>query len=499
MPISYVNGDISTSDNVSTVTGVSWTGLGHAAGDQAFSIWALFFSSTGVVQDADLTTIDDHIDQNLRSILSRRTMTGSESGTVSYVVDAGSLNRMAVALAIYRGVDSIGTPVRVTEGGTGVDQHPFGGSYANQLTVTPTADNALILLVYSERSSTGNTAGTLTPPTHVGTGTPATIRRERGTGNSGGTYVCIAEFQLGAGTAGVAQVFTQWNATPDTLVASNADMWLVPLYPAASGTTVTPTAIGSGEAWGTPAATGSLSASLSGIGSAEAWGTPSIAATLLAAPAGIPSSEAWGTPTVAMVLAAAPAGIPSGEAWGTPSVGGALSVSPTGIPSGAAWGTPAASGSLSASLAGIASGEAWGTPVISAVLVISPTGIPSAAAFGTPTVTSSSGSSPTGIPSAEAWGLPTVSAVLTGVATGIASGEQWGTPAAQLSLLAVAVGIDTAEAWGSPVVTGAAPAPSRDLTLVGSIEAGRFRGTIEAGRYTGSIEPGRWTGDLEWP
>lgn len=231
MPVTYVNGDISTSDNVSTVTGVSWTGLGHVAGDYAFSIWALVSTATGVVQDSDLTTIEDHIDQNLRAIYSRRLMTGAETGTVSYVVDAGSLNRMAVALAIYRGVGSLGTAVRFTEGGTAVEKHPA----ANNLSYTPTADNALLLLIYSERSSTGNTAGTLTPPTHVGTGIPATIRRERGTGSSGGVYVCIAEFQLGAGTAGVAQTFTQWDATPDTLIASNADMWIQALYPAATG------------------------------------------------------------------------------------------------------------------------------------------------------------------------------------------------------------------------------------------------------------------------
>lgn len=230
MAITYVNGDISTSDNVSVVTGVSWTGLGHAAGDLALSIWALLATATTVVQDAALTTLDDHTDQNLRSFLSRRDIVGSESGTLTYSVDGPSINRMAVALGIWRGVGSVGTPVRVTEAGTGVDLHPFGGTYANQLAVTPTADNALIVLVYSERSSTGNTAGTLAPPNGPGGGA-ATTRVEKGTGNSGGTYVQLAEFQLGAGTAGVSQVFTQWNATPDTLIASNADMWLVPLYP----------------------------------------------------------------------------------------------------------------------------------------------------------------------------------------------------------------------------------------------------------------------------
>lgn len=231
MTVAWVSpGDISTSDNVSVVTGVSWTGLNQAAGDIAVSIWSLLTTATTVVQDALLTTLDDHTDQNLRTFLSDRVMTGSESGTVNYSVDGASLNRMAVVLGLWRNVGSVGTPVRFTEGATAVANHPA----SNNLSVTPTADNALIVLAYSERSSTGNTAGTLAPPTGPGGGSAAT-RVERGTGLSGGTYAQLAEFQLGAGTAGNAQAFTQWVATPNTLIASNADMWLLPLYPLIPG------------------------------------------------------------------------------------------------------------------------------------------------------------------------------------------------------------------------------------------------------------------------
>lgn len=227
MAITWVApGDISTSDNVSVVTGVSWNGLNDLAGDYAFSIWSLLATATTVSQDALLTTLDDHTDQNLRSFLSNRLMTGSESGTVNYTVDGASLNRMAVVLGLWRGVGSVGTPVRFTEGGTGVFSHPA----SNNLSITPAFDNATILLAYSERSSTGNTAGTLAPPTGPGGGS-ATVRVEKGTGASGGTFGQLSDFQLGAGTAGVPQAFTQWVATPSTLLASNADMWLVPLYP----------------------------------------------------------------------------------------------------------------------------------------------------------------------------------------------------------------------------------------------------------------------------
>lgn len=232
-------GDISTSDNVSVVTGVSWNGLNDQVGDVAVSIFSLLATATTVSQDALLTTLDDHTDQNLRTFLSDRIMTGTESGTVNYSVDGASLNRMNVVLGLWRNVGSVGTPVRVTEGGTGVDKHPFGASYANQLAITPVLDNALIVLAYSERSSTGNTAGTLAPPTGPGGGS-ATIRVEHGTGNSGGTFGQLSDFQLGAGTAGVSQVFTQWVATPNTLLASNADMWLIPMYPLISGKPIYP-------------------------------------------------------------------------------------------------------------------------------------------------------------------------------------------------------------------------------------------------------------------
>ena len=214
---------------------MSWNGLNDQPGDVAISIWSLLATATTVSQDALLTTLDDHTDQNLRTFLSDRVMTGSESGTVNYSVDGASVNRMNVVLGLWRNVGSVGTPVRFTEGGTGVFQHPA----SNNLSVTPTADNALIVLAYSERSSTGNTAGTLAPPTGPGGGS-ATVRVEHGTGNSGGTFGQLSDFQLGAGTAGSPQAFTQWVATPNTLLASNADMWLLPLYPLIVGKPIYP-------------------------------------------------------------------------------------------------------------------------------------------------------------------------------------------------------------------------------------------------------------------
>lgn len=232
MAITYVDGDFSTSDNVTDITGLSWPS--HPSGSLALLIWALFGTYTPTMDPA-FTELDNDVDQNLRAILAARlpaSMTGAESGNIS--LTASDLNRMSAALGIWSGVASIGTTVNYTEGSTATDVHPAAGN----MTITPLQDSSRIVLVYSERSSTGNTAGTMTPPTHVGTGSPATIRQEHGTGSTGGTYVCLAEFQLGAGTAGVAQTFTQWNATPDTLIASNAEMWLVELRAAATDVTL---------------------------------------------------------------------------------------------------------------------------------------------------------------------------------------------------------------------------------------------------------------------
>lgn len=327
MAISWVSpGDISTNDNVDTVTGVSFTGLNQASGDYLVSVWGLLTTATTVVQDARLTTIEDHTDQNLRTFLSSRTMTGSESGTVSYTVDAASLNRMSVALGMWRGVGSVGTAVRFTEGGTAVANHPA----TNNLSITPIADNALIVLVYSERSSTGNTAGTLAAPTGPGGGS-ATIRRERGTGGSGGVYVQIAEFQLGAGTSGVAQNFTQWVATPNTLIASNADMWLVALYPAAT------------DATPAPAAVAAVVALPQAVPAVDDVGAPAQVVTTVALPQATVSGNATVTPATITAVAALPTASPqtSGNATATPAAVVSTVALPAAAPSGTAKATPA--------------------------------------------------------------------------------------------------------------------------------------------------------------
>lgn len=435
MAVTFVGADLSSSVNVIAITGLNWPT--HIAGDVALFGGGAVDTSTPVL-DANFTQLRQDTDQNLKGTLAWRapaSMTGSESGAISFTVGAAETNRMVAGVAIFRGCSGLGTPTYLAEGGTAVSTH-------SSPSVTLASANDGILLIYIERQSTG--ASTITPPTgYIDAG-------QFGTGGSGGTVMCLA-YKVTGNSSGANNPST-WTSTN---TASNAQVYAIPLTAAPTNVTVNPDGIASGEAWGTPGAALSLTVSPTGIGSGEAWGTPSLALNLTVNPSGIPSSEAWGTPGIAATLTVSPGGIASGEAWGTPTVSTTLTVSPTGIPSGGAFGVPGA--------------------VLT--LQVSPTGIPSAEAWGVPGVTQALTTSPTGIPSGEAWGVPSVSASLVVSPTGIAS----------------------AEAWGSLVVSIGAPVVQRNITLVGSIEPNRIAGGIESGRWSANVEPNRLTGVILWP
>lgn len=95
--------------------------------------------------------------------------------------------------------------------------------------------------------------------------------------------------------------------------------------------TVSPTAIASAEAFGSPTVTpGPVTVSPTGIASAEAFGTPTVSQDAQTIePSGIASAEAFGSPTVTPgPVTVSPAGIASGEAFGTPTVSAAGSHPP---------------------------------------------------------------------------------------------------------------------------------------------------------------------------
>lgn len=220
--------------------------------------------------------------------------------------------------------------------------------------------------------------------------------------------------------------------------------------------TVSPSAIASGEALGTPTITlGAITVSPGGIASAEAFGSVTVSNVLTLTPSSISSAEAFGTPAVSQILTVSPAGIASAETFGTPAVSGALTVSPGAIASAEAFGTVEISTLYAAHPDSITSAEAFGTPVVDIPITAAPGGIASAEAFGTVTVSAVSSVQPDAIASAEAFGTPVVSGSLTVSPGGIASAEAHGSPTVTQVLTVSPAGIASAETFGSPVVSGA--------------------------------------------
>lgn len=302
-------------------------------------------------------------------------------------------------------------------------------------------------------------------------------------------------------------------------------------------TTVTalPSGVGSGEAFGTPAASGLLTASPAGIGSDEAFGTPAMSGGLTVSPSGIATAEALGAAAAVLVLAVAPLGIGSGEAFGVPVAGGSVTVSPasvtsaeafgtatavvgsaispSGIPSGEAFGVPAMSGNLAASPsgigslelfgtpsaslswiaapAGIGSGEAFGVPLALAPLTAAPAGIGSGELFGTPSVGAVIPAAPVGIPSGEAFGTVTAGGVLLVGPVGIASGQALGVPAASTAVYVLAVGVGSGESFGLPTVFGSA----RDITLAAKALVSRFAAALLPDRFIPESLEARWAAE----
>lgn len=101
--------------------------------------------------------------------------------------------------------------------------------------------------------------------------------------------------------------------------------------------TISPSAIPSAEAFGTPTLTpGPVTVSPVAIASEAAFGTAKLG--LQVKPVAIPGLEAFGTPTLTQILKVYPAAIASAEALGTPQLN--LTLRPVAIPSLEAFGTP---------------------------------------------------------------------------------------------------------------------------------------------------------------
>lgn len=130
----------------------------------------------------------------------------------------------------------------------------------------------------------------------------------------------------------------------------------------AGGTTCSPTAISTGEAFGSPTVSGTVTCSPTGIASAEVFGTPTRTSTITCSPSGIASAEAFGTPVRTSTITCSPSGIGTAEAFGTATVSMTGSSSPTGIPSAEAFGIPTVTTTVTVFPFGIDSNSGFGTP-----------------------------------------------------------------------------------------------------------------------------------------
>jgi hypothetical protein len=270
--------------------------------------------------------------------------------------------------------------------------------------------------------------------------------------------------------------------------------------------TLSPSAIASGEAFGTATVVKTLTASPSGIASAEAFGTPVVTATLAVSPSGIASGEAFGTVDVAKTLTVGPSGIASAGAFGTPTVtAGVLTVSPAGIASAEAFGTAALAGPMTITTPSIASAEVFGTATVVKTLTVSPSSIGSAVAFGTASLTDTGpviDIRPGGIGSMQTWGTPTISGTTEIAPSGILSAQAWGTPVMAFGPITIAVPslASPPSVMGTPVVglgaldiapAGITSTEAFGYTVLAGALAGNsdFRAALGARRYGATIAP----------
>ncbi len=321
--------------------------------------------------------------------------------------------------------------------------------------ITTTADNDLVLAAFSAGTATPTqTSGwtDLSPFDYTG------ARTARGAYTVGAIGSYSATWTLS--TAKVAGITTV--SFKPTVLAGGGTQTMSPTaigsaeafgsVTAAAVITMSPTAISSAEAVGTPALSGQVTMSPAGVASAVAFGTTVLSAKISLVAQGIASAEAFGSPSLASVISLTPLGGTTGESFGQPSVSAVVSSVPVGIATAQALGNPTLSMVVTASPVGLASAEAVGTPSILGSNSVQPTGISSAEAFGAATALGKIACTAVGIATAEAVGVPTLSVYIALSPTGIATGQALGTPSLSMVVTATATGIASAEAVGSPSV-----------------------------------------------
>lgn len=241
--------------------------------------------------------------------------------------------------------------------------------------------------------------------------------------------------------------------------------------------TLSPSGIGSGEAFGVASVTpGPVSLMPGAIVSQEVVAAPSLTTSILVTVSSIASAEAVSSPLVYQYILIQPSGIGSTEALGAPTVGvGPVSLQPSGLLSAEEFGVPTLSSKIDLSIVGIGSLEAVGLPaIVAGPVTLGPSAIASGEAWGLPTllpqpVTIIVDS----IASAEALGTPLLHASIALSPSGVGSIEAFGTPLVIPGVVILSVsGILSAETFGIPFIRP----PAYDWTWTGTIDVpGKFR------------------------
>jgi hypothetical protein len=235
MAIQFIGGDIG-GGNLATVTDVVWPGSLNAD-DVAILTWTFGSARTQTTPTGfTLVADNDTTSGSGTGALYRKTLTGSETGSLSLICDA--INKQTAVLLVYRGVDPT-TPI----GGTVVfdNTHVAGTTHNNPTYTTAVVDEAVITTIH-EREST-NIDTLFTAPTDY-TKRGDTINTTSGTG---ATTCAVADDGLGvsraASTAVTPGVWTGNNATG----TANVITYTFGLRPAA--TAFTGHKIASGSTW----------------------------------------------------------------------------------------------------------------------------------------------------------------------------------------------------------------------------------------------------------
>lgn len=207
LPVQFIGSTSGSVDSVASFT-VAWSSfdVAPAVGDEVIFIWGGLqtsvmslpagFAHVGASPYSDGT--------NLKTLVIKRKIDGSESGSISFTTDTAQ--RHSCVGVAYRGVDDVipaataSNPTVTTGGGTTTANHVAPA-------ITPGTTNPVILYVHSERASAGNSTSTVPAGT--------TKRKEASLIGTGGTYQCVADD--GLATAHASSVLV---ASPGNFVTS---------------------------------------------------------------------------------------------------------------------------------------------------------------------------------------------------------------------------------------------------------------------------------------